>query len=70
MAKKPSREELEQGLNELGRKLTESERKDEKIRRLNLVLRTIRNVNQLLVKEKDSGKLLRGVCENLVANRG
>ena len=70
MAKKPSQEELEQELNELGRKLTESERKDEKIRRLNLVLRTIRNVNQLLVKEKDSGRLLRGVCENLVANRG
>lgn len=42
----------------------------EKIERLNLVLRTIRNVNQLLVKERNRNKLLKGVCRNLVKNRG
>ena len=43
---------------------------EEKSKRLNLVLRTIRTVNQLLVREKDSGRLLRGICDNLVENRG
>jgi len=43
---------------------------EEKMARLNLVLRAIRNVNQLLVKEKDRTRLLQGVCNNLVENRG
>ncbi len=38
--------------------------------RLNLVLRTILDVNQLLVKEKIRGKLVQGVCDSLVKNRG
>ncbi len=42
----------------------------EKIERLNLVLRTIRNVNQLLLREKDHTKLLQGACDNLTENRG
>ena len=41
----------------------------EKRERLNLVLHTIRSVNQLLVKEKDRTKLLRGVCNILIENR-
>ena len=45
-------------------------KREERLERLNLVLRTIRNVNQLLVKEKDRTKLLQGVCNNLVENRG
>jgi len=40
-----------------------------KTERLNLVLQTIRNVDQLLVKEKDPIKLLRGICDNLVEYR-
>ena len=42
----------------------------EKTERLNLLLRTIRNVNQLLVNEKDLSRLLQGVCDNLIDNRG
>ena len=42
----------------------------EKTERLNLVLRTIRNVNQLLVNEKDRSRLLQGICDNLIDNRG
>jgi PAS domain S-box-containing protein len=41
-----------------------------KMKRLILVLRTIRSVNQLLVKEKDRTKLLQGVCNNLIENLG
>jgi PAS domain S-box-containing protein len=43
---------------------------EEKIERLNLVLRAIRNVNHLLIKEKDPTKLLQGACDNLIENRG
>ncbi len=41
-----------------------------RIKHLNLVLRAIRNVNQLIVREKDPGKLIQGVCENLTEPRG
>jgi len=42
----------------------------DKIKNLNLVLNTIRNVNQLLIKEKDRDKLLQGICNTLIENRG
>jgi PAS domain S-box-containing protein len=41
-----------------------------KTQRFNLVLRAIRDVVQLLVHEKDRVKLLNGICERLVKNRG
>jgi PAS domain S-box-containing protein len=41
-----------------------------KLERLNLVLRTVRRVNQLLVKEKNRYRLIQGVCDNLIQNRG
>jgi PAS domain S-box-containing protein len=44
--------------------------KEENVERLNLVLRAIRNVNQLLIKEKDRTKLLQGACDSLIENRG
>ena len=43
---------------------------EEKNEHLNLVLRAIRNVNQLITKEKNRDKLLKGACENLIENRG
>lgn len=43
---------------------------EERNEHLNLVLRAIRNVNQLIVKEKDRNKLIKGACENLIENRG
>ncbi len=42
----------------------------EKIRHLNAILRAIRNVNQLLAREKDRGRLLQGICDNLTETRG
>ncbi len=42
----------------------------ERIKRLNLILRTMHHVNLLIIKENDRKKLLKGVCENLIRNRG
>ena len=38
--------------------------------RLNLVLRAVRNVNQLITKEKDRGRMVQGACEILTRDRG
>jgi PAS domain S-box-containing protein/putative nucleotidyltransferase with HDIG domain len=45
--------------------ITERKQAEEKIKHLNLVLRAIRNVNKLIVKEKNRERLLKGVCNNL-----
>jgi len=45
-------------------------RHEEKLERLNRVLRTVRDVNELLFKEKDPSRLLHGICQCLVQNRG
>jgi PAS domain S-box-containing protein len=50
--------------------LEERKRAEEKIEHLNLVLSAIRNVNQLITRERDSGRLLQGACETLIATRG
>jgi len=50
--------------------IIERKQAEEKIKHLNLVLHTIRRVNQLIVREKDREKLLKGVCENLIKTRG
>ncbi len=42
----------------------------QKIEHLNRVLRAIRNINQLIVRERDRTKLLKGICKNLTENRG
>ncbi|MBW2060486.1 MAG: PAS domain S-box protein [Deltaproteobacteria bacterium] len=41
-----------------------------KIRHLNLSLRAVRNVDQFLAKEKDRSRLLQGICDILIENRG
>ena len=50
--------------------MTQRERTEEQLERLNLVLRTIRDVNQLIIKEKDQSALIEGICKNLTKNRG
>jgi len=35
----------------------------------NLVLRSIRDINHLITKEKDLDRLLKGICVKLVENR-
>jgi len=53
-----------------GQDITDRKRAEEKIEHLNLVLRAIRNVNQLITQEKDRDRLIEGACENLTENRG
>ena len=43
---------------------------ENKFKHLNVMLRAIRKVNQLIIKEKDHRKLLKGACDNLVETRG
>nr|MBN1230187.1 PAS domain-containing protein [Anaerolineae bacterium] len=42
---------------------------EEREKHLTAVLRVIRNVNQLIVHEKDRDRLLQGACDNLIATR-
>jgi len=46
--------------------ITASKQAEERINHLNLTLRSVRNVNQLITREKDRNKLLKGICNNLV----
>jgi PAS domain S-box-containing protein len=54
----------------VARDITERKHLEERMAHLNLVLRAIRNVNQLITKEKDRDKLLQGACDNLIETRG
>ena len=40
--------------------------RERQLERINLVLRVIRNVNQLLVKGEDRFRLIQGICDTLV----
>ncbi len=53
----------------LGQALT-SRWQDERILHLNSVLKAIRNVNQLIVREREEGALIRGACAMLAEARG
>jgi len=62
--------EMRKRLAELEKTETARLEAEARIRHLNLVLRAIRSVNQLITKEKDRFTLLKGVCDNLMKNRG
>jgi GAF domain-containing protein/HAMP domain-containing protein len=53
-----------------GRMVLTLRQREERIKHLNLVLRAVRNVNQLITREKDRDRLLRGACDNLIETRG
>jgi CheY-like chemotaxis protein len=61
---------LEKKMLDLEKEITEREWAEERVKHLNLVLVAIRKVNQLIVHEKDTDRLLQGVCDNLIENRG
>jgi len=50
--------------------ITERKQAEARIKHLNLVLRAIRKINQLIVREKDCERLLEGTCNNLIKTRG
>jgi len=70
MAKKPAYEELEKRLRELEEDAVKYKEAENRVKHLNLVLRAIQNVNQLITREKDPDKLLQGTCNNLIETRG
>ena len=49
----------------LATEVTERRRAEEKTQHLNALLRAIRNVNQLIAREKDLSRLLQGTCNGL-----
>ncbi|MGB2783880.1 MAG: HD domain-containing phosphohydrolase, partial [Atribacterota bacterium] len=50
--------------------ITERVQSEERIKHLNLVLRAIRNINQLIFQEKDRERLITSVCNSLTATSG
>ncbi len=64
------RSEKREELLSPGMSKMKTKEKEEKLENLNLVLRTIRNVTHLLVRERDRTRLLQSICNNLIENRG
>ncbi len=48
----------------------DKERAEDRIEHLNSVLHSIRSVNQLIFREKDRERLLKGACDNFIKTRG
>ena len=62
--------EIAEANEDLKQKMDESKRAKERIDHLNAVLRAIRNINLLMITEKDPDRLIKGVCNNLISTRG
>jgi PAS domain S-box-containing protein len=58
------------GLLAIGQDITERVQTEQRIQHLNAMLLAIRNVNQRIVREKDRGQLIKGICEDLIETRG
>jgi PAS domain S-box-containing protein len=50
--------------------ITERKQTEARIAHLNAVLRAIRNVNQLITRERDPDRLVQGACNSLIETRG
>ena len=55
---------------EMFRDITERKKAEEKIAHINSILRAIRKVNQLIIKEKTPEKKLKGLCDDLIKTHG
>jgi len=63
-------EDLKTSTEKLLSEITEKNIAEKNVKHLNRVLIAIRNVNKLITMEKDTQKLLNGICSNLVEARG
>jgi len=65
---------LLQGYNRMTESMLDSttrlQQAKEKIEKLNSLLYAIRNINQLITREKDRNRLLQGACDSLIDARG
>jgi PAS domain S-box-containing protein len=61
---------LEKKMLDLESEITERKQAEENIKHLNAVLRSIRGVNQLIIREKDREILLQKACDVLIEARG
>lgn len=50
--------------------MTEGKQIGERLQRLNLILRTLRDVDQVILAAKNRDRLIKGVCNSLVKTRG
>jgi len=69
MAQKPTYEELERQVRLLQKESAGATPTKDRLNHLNLVLRAVRKVRQLIIREKDRAGLLEGVCEKLIETR-
>jgi len=63
-------EEISSLARDFNEMVTERRWAEDRVEHLNSVLRAIADVNQLLVKERDRRRLLKGVCDSLIGTRG
>jgi len=61
---------LRQEVAELKQENADRKKVEEQVQHLNLVLRAIRNVNQVIARETDRSQLLKGICRSLTETRG
>ncbi len=61
---------LEKKMLDLEKEITVRSKAEKRIEHLNLVLRAIRSVNQLIIREKNRDRLIQAACRNLIKNRG
>jgi PAS domain S-box-containing protein len=61
---------LEKKMLDLEKEITVRKDAEKRIEHLNLTLRAVRNVNQLIVRERDRDHLIQGACRNFIKNRG
>lgn len=61
---------LRDTINLLRTEIEERMQAEERVEHLNLILRAIRDINQLITNETDVQKLINGACDRLVETRG
>ncbi len=59
-----------EGLFVIVHDITSRKEAERKVERLNAILRSIRNVNQLIVREKDRNSLIQHACDTLIETHG